>query len=285
MDYKLLSIPCSGQCPLVSQQSSQQQPLRVLQISDSHLFASEQGKLLGLNTEFSLSKVLELIRQDQPAIDLVLATGDLSQDGSAASYLRFHHHMQQFTAPVYWLPGNHDLSDVMSQGQIGSRISPCVVDMGQWRLILLDSTIRGKVPGYMSPQELAFLRQALAEAADRHVLVALHHQPVPVGGAWLDTQIVGNAHEFWAEIDRSDRVRAVIWGHVHQVHESMRNQVRLMSVPSTCVQFKPGSEDFAVDSENPGYRWFDLYPDGRIDTAVSRVTGVTFEVDYRIKGY
>lgn len=265
--------------------ASQTKPIRVVQLSDSHLFADEQGKLLGLNTEFSLSKVLDLIRQEQPAIDLVLATGDLSQDGSAASYLRFHQHMQQFSAPVYWLPGNHDLSDVMAKGQGNGQMSPCVVDMGHWRVILLDSTIRGKVPGHMSPQELQFLRQALAATGERHVLIALHHQPVPVGASWLDTQIVGNADAFWAEVDQSTRVRAVIWGHVHQIFERMRHQVQLMSVPSTCVQFKPGSEDFAVDSENPGYRWLDLYPDGRIVTQVSRVTGVTFEVDYRIKGY
>lgn len=256
-----------------------------MQLSDSHLFADEQGKLLGLNTEFSLSKVLELIRVEQPAIDLVLATGDLSQDGTAASYIRFHQHMQQFKAPVYWLPGNHDLTDVMARGQVAGQISPCVVDMGNWRVVMLDSTIRGKVPGYMSPQELQFLRQSLASAGERHVLIALHHQPVPVGAAWLDTQIVGNADDFWAEIDLCPQVRAVIWGHVHQVHERLRNNVQLMSVPSTCVQFKPGSEDFAVDSENPGYRWLDLHADGRIDTCVSRVTGVTFEVDYRIKGY
>lgn len=265
--------------------ASQTQPLRVIQLSDSHLFADEQGKLLGLNTEFSLSKVLELIRQQQPSIDLVLATGDLSQDGTPASYLRFHQHMQSFSAPVYWLPGNHDLSDVMAKGPVADKVSPCVVDRGHWRLILLDSSVRGKVPGYMSPQELTFLQQALASAGERHVLIALHHQPMPVGAAWLDTQIVGNADEFWQVVDACQQVRAVIWGHVHQCFERERNNVRLMSVPSTCVQFKPGSTDFAVDSENPGYRWLDLHPDGRIDSQVARVTGVTFEVDYRIKGY
>lgn len=265
--------------------SSHTAPLRVLQLSDCHLFGDDQGKLLGLNTEFSLTKVLELIAQEQTQVDVVLATGDLSQDGTSASYLRFHRHMQQFTAPVYWLPGNHDLSDVMAQEYVARQMSPCVVDIDPWRLILLDSTIRGKVPGYMSAQELAFLQQALNSAGARHVLIALHHQPVQVGAAWLDTQIVGNAEEFWAVVDACPQVRAVIWGHVHQVFEQTRKGVQLMSVPSTCVQFKPGSEDFAMDGESPGYRWLDLHADGRVVTGVSRVTGVIFEVDYRIKGY
>ncbi|CBL44547.1 predicted metallophosphoesterase [gamma proteobacterium HdN1] len=259
--------------------------LRILQLSDSHLFASEQGKLLGLNTEYSLCKVLDLVDQEQSAPDLVLATGDLSQDHSVASYLRFHDHMQRFKAPVYWLQGNHDLYDAMKKGEAAERIGPCVIDLASWRIVLLDSSIPRKVPGRFSPSALEFLRTALAEAQDRHLLVALHHQPVKVGSPWLDVQMVGNADEFWAEIDRSKQVRAVIWGHVHQVFETMRNQVKLMSVPSTCVQFKPNSVDFAVDTENPGYRWLDLYPDGRVESGVSRVSGVTFEVDYSVKGY
>ena len=52
--------------------------LRVVQVSDCHLFASTEGKLLGLNTQFSLDRVLELVRAEQTHMDLILATGDLS---------------------------------------------------------------------------------------------------------------------------------------------------------------------------------------------------------------
>jgi 3',5'-cyclic-AMP phosphodiesterase len=51
------------------------------------------------------------------------------------------------------------------------------------------------------------------------------------------------------------------------------------------VQFAPGSEEFQVDTTAPGYRWLRLFDDGRLDTGVSRVTGITFEIDYTIKGY
>ncbi|MNE97422.1 3',5'-cyclic adenosine monophosphate phosphodiesterase CpdA [compost metagenome] len=51
------------------------------------------------------------------------------------------------------------------------------------------------------------------------------------------------------------------------------------------MQFTPGSEDFAVDTRSPGYRWLRLLADGRVETGVSRVTGIDFEVDYSVKGY
>lgn len=259
--------------------------IRVVQLSDCHLFKNPEGKLLGLNTEYSLTKVLDLIDAEQPAIELMLATGDLSQDGSNESYARFHRHMDRFTSPVYWLPGNHDFSDVMAGHQNAERMSPCVIDHAGWHIIMLDSTIRGKVPGNFSADELEFLERSLQAATGKHVLLALHHQPVPVGSAWLDQQIVGNASEFFKVVDQHSHVKGIIWGHVHQVFETVRKGVRLMSVPSTCVQFKPGSKDFAVDSESPGYRWLDLHADGRIVTGVSRVAGVEFVVDYTVKGY
>ncbi len=265
--------------------NSNQTSIRIVQLSDCHLFESVEGKLLGLNTEHSLAKVMDLIAAEQSEADLVLATGDLSQDGSPESYARFHRHMEQFQCPVYWLPGNHDLTDIMADHQAAAYMSPCVIKASNWRIIMLDSTIRGKVPGNFAAAELEFLAQALESSKDYHVMIALHHQPVPVGSYWLDQQIVGNAADFFNIVDRFSHVRSIIWGHVHQHFHTERNGVQLMSVPSTCVQFMPKSQNFAVDTANPGYRWLDLYENGQLDTGVSRVTGVDFVVDYSVKGY
>lgn len=262
-------------------------PRRVVQISDCHLFASTEGRLLGLNTEDSLQLVLARVAAEQTAgIDVILATGDLSQDGTPAAYQRFHDHLKQFNAPNYWLQGNHDITAPMLATLGGkSHISPCVIEQGGWRIVMLNSSVEHQVPGYFQPEELAFLQEALTSTRGSHTMVCLHHHPVPMGCAWLDTQVVRNAEAFWAIVDQFTHVRAIVWGHVHQESDQDRKGVRLMSVPSTCVQFKPRSSDFAVDDVAPGYRWFDLHDDGRIDTAVSRVEGVKFEVDFSVKGY
>lgn len=261
-------------------------PLRVVQFSDSHLFASTEGKLLGLNTDDSLNRVLDLIAKEQKAMDLLLATGDLSQDASPASYARLLDKLERFSrVPCYWLEGNHDVTEPMRAALPDPhKLSPCVVKLPGWDIIMLDSTIPHEVPGFLHDDDLEFLEAGL-KAAKKHVLVCLHHQPVPMGCKWLDTQIVGSADRFFDVIDRHPNVRAIIWGHVHQEFVGDRKGVKLMSVPSTCVQFKPKSEDFAVDDKAPGYRWLDLHADGRIDTGVSRVKGIKFEVDFSVKGY
>lgn len=258
----------------------------MVQISDSHLFARVDAKLLGLNTEDSLRLVLESVAREHSRIDVILATGDISQDGSAAAYRRFQQYLERFKAPSYWLQGNHDLTDPIVNTMGGhSHLSPCLIAQGPWRIIMLNSSVEHEVSGFFQPSELVFLRAALEKTRGHHTMVCLHHQPVPMGCAWLDTQVVQNAADFWTVMDDFDHVRTVIWGHVHQESDQLRRGVRLMSVPSTCVQFKPKSEDFAVDDLSPGYRWFDLYEDGRIETTVSRVQGVKFEVDFSVKGY
>ncbi len=261
-------------------------PLRVVQLSDFHLFADPKSKLLGLPTQQSFESVLELVRSEQPHMDVILATGDLSQDASAASYARAVEHLDEFGIPVYWLEGNHDKPAPLVQALNGQleRLSPCVVSHGNWSFILLDSTIPGDVPGELFRDDLAFLEQALAAHSEQHVMVCLHHHPVPIGCRWLDEQQVGNAEAFFNIIDQFANVRAIVWGHVHQEFVGERNGVELYAVPSTCIQFKPHCERFTVDAVSPGYRWFDLYPDGRIVTEVSRVNEV-FQVDFASSGY
>lgn len=265
-------------------------PLRVVQISDTHLFKDPSGELVGLNTERSLQRVLSLVRAEQSKIDLILVTGDVSQDGSVESYHRFYQHIVQFQRPVYWLPGNHDeLQQMQALVSDANRLSPCKIDIGPWRIILLDSTLPQKVPGELAAEQLAFLSETLEEASEeiplRHVMVCMHHHPIPLGSRWLDSVGLKNPEPFLKIIDCYPQVRSIVYGHVHQASENHRGSVTLYSSPSTCIQFKPKSDDFAVCSSAPGYRWFDLFPSGKVSSGISRADNFTSTVDRSVKGY
>ncbi|MDM8348446.1 3',5'-cyclic-AMP phosphodiesterase [Pseudomonas sp. sp1636] len=265
--------------------SAADSPVLLVQLSDSHLFAEAAGKLLGMDTQDSLQQVLDRVLQEQPQIDLMLATGDLSQDGSQASYERFRQMTAALAAPARWFPGNHDDVPAMQAACADSDLLEPVIDLGNWRIILLDSSIPGAVPGYLDQQQLALLERALGEAPERHHLICLHHHPVSIGCRWMEPIGLRNPEALFAVLERFSQVRALLWGHIHQEFDRQREAVRLLASPSTCVQFAPGSEEFQVDTTAPGYRWLRLYADGRLDTGVSRVTGIEFEVDYTVKGY
>lgn len=257
----------------------------LLQLTDSHLFAEAEGSLLGMKTADSLRQVVALAMAEQPNVDLMIATGDLSQDGTLASYERFAEMTACIDAPQYWMAGNHDEAAVMADHYGHTPRMAQVVDVGSWRVTLLDSSVSGSVPGWLADEQLHTLQASLEGAPDRHHLVCLHHHPVPIDCPWMAPIGLRNAEAFWAVVDRYPQVRSVLWGHVHQHLDRQRGSVRLLASPSTCVQFKPLSEDFAVDRIAPGYRWLRLQPDGEIETGISRVVDFQFSPEFGGSGY
>lgn len=261
-------------------------PVRVLQITDMHLYGDSSGTLLGLNTQASLEAVIAEARAHSLPADLILATGDLTHDSSPAAYERVFDYLESYGLPVYCLPGNHDEVETL-QKTINHKLIKYVehTHVGSWHLVFLDSTIPGSEGAHLRPETLAALDEHLAAAPDAHTMVCLHHQPIAMGSRWLDTMAVDNPEAFFEIIDRHPQVRGILWGHVHQELDRMYKDIKMMSTPSTCIQFLPMSDDFAVDPVPPGYRWLDLHPDGRIETAVRRISRIPGEIDLASNGY
>lgn len=262
-------------------------PLRLVQFTDTHLHAAAETRLCGLPTADSLEKVLALARADGWPPDAILATGDLSQDETPESYRRFVEMFEGVGAPVHCLPGNHDVPRRMTEifSPSGTVQPTRWAGLGAWQVVLLNTSVPADNGGELAPSELEFLEKTLHDNPDRHALVCLHHNPVPAGSAWLDTMKLRNGDAFFAVTDRFPSVKAIVWGHVHQEQDLVRKGVRLLATPSTCIQFLPGSEKFALDTRPPGYRRFTLYPDGKIETAVRRLAAYDYMPDLSMRGY
>ncbi|MBW4051888.1 MAG: 3',5'-cyclic-AMP phosphodiesterase [Proteobacteria bacterium] len=247
--------------------------IRLTHLTDPHLHGAENERLRGIATLPSLEATLaHAQRRDWPP-DAVLVTGDLVQN-DPAGYAHFRRVFEALRLPVLCLPGNHDEPQAMRRALEGAPfVVGGVVDLGLWRIVLLDSTVAGSDAGRLSTESLAGLQSALAAAPHRHVLVCLHHHPVPMASRWLDRVGLENAGEFLDVIDRHSNVRGIAWGHVHQSYDALRKGVRLLATPSTCAQFLPRAEHFAVDRQPPAYRTLELKADGSIVTDVVWVEG------------
>lgn len=259
--------------------------VNLVQLTDCHLFARSDGKLLGLETESSLRAVIEDIQQNTD-FDFVLATGDLSQDASEASYQRMSQFLDLLKKPAFWTPGNHDCPQQMQNSIQGKNLFHHKRIITQyWQVILLDSSVKGKVHGFLTQDALDFLHNALNDKAELNTLLVLHHQPVQIGSAWLDNIGLKNNAEFMAVLALHSQVKGILWGHIHQEYQQNLSNMKLMSTPSTCVQFEPGSQDFEAGRQSPGYRRLCLKADGSIETEVIRIESQPFVVDYSIRGY
>ncbi|HHS88977.1 MAG TPA: 3',5'-cyclic-AMP phosphodiesterase [Rhodobacteraceae bacterium] len=259
--------------------------LRLLQITDPHIFGNPEKNLLGVDTRASLAQVIDRVSTSVSGLDAVLLTGDIVHDNSDAGYLVARELLSRLHAPVYVLPGNHDERSRLPLLQSGNSRTDKRIELGDWRILMLDSTRAGDESGELADKELRILEHALNERPERHALVCLHHHPVPVGSAWLDKIGLRNSDAFFELLDRHANVRCVLWGHIHQAFDQRRNGVRLLGTPSTCIQFMPGKTDFEVDAQPPGYRWLALLPDGGIRTRIGRVEHVSGGLELDSEGY
>jgi len=260
--------------------------VRLVQVTDSHIFADPDGCLLGLNTRESFEAVCARVGREEWRPDALLATGDLSQDASPESYKYLADELLEMAIPSFWVAGNHDNPDAMEMYLSNSKVSAAKhLFIGRWQIILLDSSVVGKVHGELAQSELDFLEKTLSRYQDKHSLVVLHHQPVEIGSQWLDNIGLKNHQAFTKIIKKHRNVKGVLWGHIHQEFQKTIDGVNWIASPSSCVQFKPGSSDFSADTKAPGYRYLDLYSDGRIESVVHRIDNIEFTVDYSIKGY
>jgi Icc protein len=245
--------------------------VRLLHLSDPHLFTNPQGALRGVATLPALRAVLAHALAADARYDAVLVTGDIVHD-EPGGYRHFRVEMLGTGLPVYCLPGNHDVPAALPHAVAGTPVQVGGhADIGAWRIVLLDSAVPGQAHGRLQAPELERLEGALATAGGRHVLIGIHHHPVPHESRWLDSVGLHNAGELFALTDRYRCVRALVWGHVHQEFEALRRGVRLLGVPSTCAQFLPRSEQFAIDPAPPGYRRLELRADGTLVTDVVRI--------------
>lgn len=257
---------------------------RLVQFTDPHIGGRADYQLLGLDTGRTLDEVLRAIAREHADTELLVATGDISANSSEAAYHRFLKKMQGVRTPWYWLPGNHDNASRMRQ-LAPSRCAEMVA-LGNWRLLLLDTSVENQIRGGLSEAQLQRLEQLLHECREHPVMVMMHHQPVPVGSDWIDGHMLREGGERFLQLVRAQpNVKALVWGHVHQQFDSQLDHIGLHATPSTSVQFTPGSGPFAVDEEMPGYRWFELHDDGRYTTAVERVTVSEYSVDLQSEGY
>ena len=241
--------------------------MNILQITDPHLYGSAGGALRGVVTDASLRGVLEEAFASVPDYEAVLVTGDLVQD-DPSGYLRFRSIFGNSPKPVLCIPGNHDDPETMRQSLAQAPFQYCgTYAAAGWQFIMLDSYDPGHVGGRLAARELERLDRALADSP-AHAMICLHHHPVAMGSLWLDTVGLANADEFWRVLDAHAHVRAVAWGHVHQEYDGKRGNVRLFGTPSTCAQFLPKSDRYAIDTHPPAYRPFTLHSDGRIESEI-----------------
>lgn len=260
--------------------------IKILQVTDSHVFPDPEQELTGIKTEHYFRQVLEFAHQQHGPFDQMLLTGDLAQDPCEQSYRNIARILEQYPTPCICLPGNHDDFGLMERVFNQDRLN-CAKQkqLGNWRVLCLNSQKPGYPGGYLSKEELDFLDRQLQENGDFNILMAMHHHCVSSDSTWMDTMIVENRSELFGVLTPYSNVKGIIFGHVHQVIEKRHQGIAIYSSPASCFQFLPGSHEFALDAKPPGFRVLKLHEDGSIETEVHWLPIELKELNFDSIGY
>jgi 3',5'-cyclic-AMP phosphodiesterase len=213
-------------------------PFLVVQLSDPHI-----GATWGVGDPVAgLSAAIESVRRLPDAPDAVLLSGDLADNANDREYEIVRALLARLGAPLYVLPGNHDDRDTLRRnfdlpGAVGTPVQ-YAVDLGPARLVVLDSTRPGEVPGELDAERLSWLDAELAREPEQVTVLALHHPPVSTGiEAWDELGLpVADRDSLAGVLQRHAQVRRVLAGHIHRTMTGELAGCPVLTVPSTYVQ-------------------------------------------------
>lgn len=193
----------------------------IVQLSDIHIDRDDATGENAARLEACLAEIARL----RPVPVAVLATGDLTEHGSADEYAALRRLLGRLPAPVYAIPGNHDdraafTAAFLTDGYLdpASAFSQYVFMTPALRVIALDTVVAGRPHGDLCRERLDWLARTLEAAPDRPTLMVLHHPPRVTGIRYMDA--MGLADEAAARLDtlvrRHPRIVRISCGHVHR---------------------------------------------------------------------
>jgi Icc protein len=215
----------------------------IAQISDLHITRRPGGHV---DATASLRRTVEVLNTMVPRPDVVLATGDLVDNGTDAEYRLLFEVLGGLDLPLLLVPGNHDDAPLLRMhlhfhghlradeaGHLGT-----VVDSHDVRIVLVDTTDPTRHDGVFPDARAEWLERALTAAPERPTFVAMHHPAFRTGIWWMDaiTMADDDRARFEAVIRRHPQVRHVAAGHVHRAVSSSWGSTMLTICPSTVHQ-------------------------------------------------
>jgi len=258
----------------------------IAEITDTHLMSGGLPAYDDIDTRSFLDAAIDKLASLSPRPDVLLAAGDISDDGTADSYRIFRESVGRLGIPVYVVPGNHDNRENMRSAFSADGYMPAdghldyVAEIGPLSLVALDTLVEGEAHGEIAPDRRAWLESALHAAGDRPTIVMLHHPPF-LTGTKMDGIGCRDGDALAAVIRQFDNVEIVLAGHFHRSLQRRWAGTMANICPSTAHQMGlelgqgPG---FTVFLEPPQLQLLDWRAD--IGLTVHQVPIGTFECVY-----
>ena len=215
--------------------------MRIVQLSDPHIVPATRQPVHGQDTLARLRAAIDAVNRLNPEPDLVVMTGDQSNDGLEDSYQALREALSNLRFPCHMALGNHDYRPAFRRIMLDESGADSVpyyysLDRAGYRVIVLDSQDEGEVAGRFDDDQLDWLERELS--TDRPSVICMHHPPVPVGVPWMDELILKDGDRFLRICEEWPGIRLILCGHVHHDFRMDLNHAIVLTAPSVGLQFR-----------------------------------------------
>ena len=252
----------------------------IAHLSDLHVGLRENPMThAGADPTAQLTHAIEMI--NSRGVDAIIVTGDIGTDPSGWPQAR--ELLKQARAPVYLVPGNHDVS----HGDPAAFRAFWGRDYFTFRIrdvefICLDSQLLGNYDHMNAPEPeplpaegareaekmLAWLAELKNERRPGRIRIAVQHVPMFAGGKAPDAKVYWTAHEPWRSREiallHQLGVRRVFAGHWHKPALVEQDGISEDVAPSV---------GFAGAAVPIGFTVHTIAPDGRVKSEVVALNG------------
>jgi 3',5'-cyclic AMP phosphodiesterase CpdA len=220
-------------------------PFLVIQLSDPHIGATWSDA----DPARSLAAAVEAVNRFPARPAAVIVSGDITDTGAAGDCELARELLAALEAPAIVLPGNHDdraeLRRCFELPGEGAEPIQYAADLGELRVLVLDSVRPGSEAGRLDAERLAWLEAELAAEPRRPALIATHHPPlataVPV---WDEIGLPADDRDALARtIESHPQVLGIVAGHLHRIVLGDLARRPVLAIPSSYEQAKL---DFAM---------------------------------------
>ncbi len=212
----------------------------IAQISDPHL--RPQGALYqGLvDSNAMFEAAIRQINVLTPRPDLVILTGDVVDEGTAAEYAVAREMLSELQSPLLVIPGNHDEREAFRKSFADHGYLPkagplhfASGDYGPVRIVALDVTLPGLHHGLVDEGAAKWLDRTLAQEPARPTLIMMHQPPFSCGIPYVDEYQCRGGSRLAEVVSRYPAIERIVCGHVHRLMHVRFAGTMVCTAPST----------------------------------------------------
>lgn len=215
----------------------------IAQISDTHICPAGQMTCGVAPMQDHLQRLVDHLNAQDPRPDVVLLSGDVTQNGTLAEARTAADILSALAIPVFIVPGNHDDPEVLAQvfppesgTSLDAGFADYTVEGFAVRIIALNTARPGHPGGRLTPAQLDWLSARLNEMPEKPTVIVGHHPPLDLGVPETNEDGFIGSTALGALIADHPNVERYVCGHIHLHTNTRWNGTMVTTAPSLGMQ-------------------------------------------------